>query len=409
VARRWGALSRLPPIRVLWLITAVPVAGYAVHQGFGLGGPGLNGLFDDWINDGLLWCAAVACLVAALRTTRGRAAWILVGLGLLSWATGDTIVSVRVGAGAAPPPTSISDVFWLAWYPLVIAGLVLLVRDRVPGFQLHRWIDGLAVMLLVATPWVALFLQPVAEHTNASGLAVVLDFAYPLADALLVGAVLGVFLLMDWRPGPMWLALGVALMAMGVADAIYSVQALGHSHERSVYDAAWAGAAMLVAYAAWQPPPGRLEPRDVTGWRAIALALAAQALAVSMQIYAIFYEVPTSEHVLTVFVLIIATIQIVVSRPRPQSDSQTLPDAQGLLASVTKPERRAPVQANQAERTPPRAAGSHGEVSEAPKLPLATPGPPGDQSVKCVPGSAGAGQRRPDPSLPSDPEVRRRP
>ena len=318
---------RLPPIRVLWPITAVLVAGYAVHQVFGLGGPSLNALFDDWINDGLLWCAAVACVLAAVRSTRSRAAWILIGLGLVSWATGDTIFSVRVGAGVAPPPTSISDIFWLAWYPLVVAGLVLLVRDRVAGFELPRWIDGLAVMLLVATPWVALFLQPLAEHTDASGLAVVLDFAYPLADAILVGTVLGVFALMDWRPGSMWVALGIALMAMGIADAIYSLQALGHSHERSVYGAVWVGAAMLVAYATWRPDPGRLEPRDVTGWRAIALPLAAQGVAVSIQIYAIFHEVPTSEHILAVLVLIIATIQIVVSRPRPQSDPEALPTA----------------------------------------------------------------------------------
>ena len=108
---------------------------------------------------------------------------------------------------------------------------------------------------------------------------------------------------------------------MGVADAISCVQALAHSHDRGIYDAAWAGAAMLVAYAAWQPHPGRLERREVIGWQAIALAVAAQALAIAIQTYAIFNEVPRSERILTVIVLIIATIQIVVSRPRPQSDS----------------------------------------------------------------------------------------
>ena len=189
-------------------------------------------------------------------------------------------------------------------------------------------------MLLVATPWVALFLQPVAEHSNASGLTVGLDFAYPLADAILVGAILGVFALMGWRPGRMWLALGVALTVMGVADAIYSVQALSHSHDRGVYDAAWAGAAIVVAYAAWQPHPGRLERREVTGWSAIALPIAAQALAVSMQIYAIFDEIPTSDSILTVIVLVIAMIQIVVSRPRPGSDSRAR-DAPASPASMT--------------------------------------------------------------------------
>ena len=350
--RRRGALLRLPPIAVLWPITAVLVALYAAHQGLGLGGRGVDGLFDGWINDGLLWCAAVACVGGALRASRSRAAWLLVALALASWATGDTIWSIRFVDAAAPPPTSISDVFWLAWYPLIVVALALLVRERVPGFELHRWIDGVAVMLLVATPWVALFLQPVAEHSSASGLAVVLDFAYPLGDAVLVGSILGVFALMGWRPGRMWLVLGVALTVMGVADAIYSVQALAHSHDRGVYGAAWAGAAILVGYAAWEPHPGRLERREVTGWRAIALAIAAQALAVSIQTYAIFEEIPRSERILTVIVLLIATLQIVVSRPRPRSDYRAPRDAPGSPASVTTPDRPGTSEANNA---PPKA------------------------------------------------------
>jgi len=339
-ARGRGALLHVPPIGVLWPIMAVPVALYAAHQGLGLGGRGVDGLFDDWINDGLLWCAAVACLVGALRASRSQAAWLLVALALASWAVGDTIWSIRFGVAAVSSSTSISDVFWLAWYPLIVAALALVVRDRVPGFELNRWIDGVAVMLLLATPWVALVLEPVAEHTSATRLAVVLDFAYPLGDAVLVGSVLGVFALMAWRPGRMWLALGVALMVMGVADAIYSVQALGHSHDRGVYDAAWAGAAILVAYAAWQPDPGRLERREVTGWSAIALAIAAQALAVSIQIYAFFDEIPRSERILTVIVLVIGMIQIVVSRPRPRSDSRAQLDAPGGPASMTTSDRR---------------------------------------------------------------------
>jgi hypothetical protein len=318
---------------------AVLVALYAAHQGLGLGGRGVDGLFDYWINDGLLWCAALACLWGARRQGRSRAAWLLVALALASWAIGDTIWSIRFGHAAAPPSTSISDVFWLAWYPLIVAALALLVRERVPGFELHRWIDGVAVMLLVATPWVALFLQPVAEHSSASGLAIVLDFGYPLADVILVGAILGVFALMGWRPGRMWLALGIAITVMGVADAINSVQALAHSHDRGVYDAAWAGAAVLVAYAACEPHPGRLERREVTGWSAIALAIAVQAIAVSIQTYAIFHEIPTSERMLTVAVLIIAMIQIVVSRPRPRSDSPAR-DAPDLPASMTTSDRR---------------------------------------------------------------------
>jgi hypothetical protein len=334
-ARRRGMLARPPSSGVLWWLAVVLVALYAAHQAVGLGGKSADDFFNYWVNGGLLWGAALACVAGALRERRSRAAWVLVSLALASWATGDTIWNIRFGHAAEPPLTSASDIFWLAWYPLIVAALALLVRDRVPGFQLHRWIDGVVVMLIVATPWVALFLQPVVEHSGASACDCVVDFSYPLADAVLVGATLGVFALMGWRPGRMWLALGVALTAMGVADATYSVQALGHTHERGISDPVWAAAAVLIAFAAWQPHPGKLEEREKSGWSAIALPLTAQALAASIQIYGLFHEIPRSERVLTAIVLVIAMVQIVLTRPRlraeqPADDAQRPSGANGI-------------------------------------------------------------------------------
>jgi hypothetical protein len=314
---------RWPGIGLIWPLLGVVVVLYAAHEDLGLGGAGSDTLFTQWVNDGLLWAAAAGCLAGAIRSTRSRTAWFLVALALASWATGDTIWSVRFDDVSTPPLTSISDVFWLAWYPLIMAALALLVRDRVPAFELHRWIDGVVVMLIVATPWVALFLEPVSEHASASALADAVNFAYPLGDAVVVGATLGVFALMGWRPGRMWLILGLGLTATGVADAIYSVQALGLTyHQGGIYDAVWAGGAVLVAYAAWQPHPGRLEPREVTGWPAIALPLAAPALAAAIQVYGFFHEIPRAERALTLVVLVIAMVQIVVTRPRRRPADQ---------------------------------------------------------------------------------------
>jgi hypothetical protein len=302
---------------LVWGLLAVLVGAYAAHENLGLGGAGTDELFDSWLNGILLWASAAACLVGALRERRGRAAWILVTVALGCWATGDTIWSIRFGPSGTGPLTSVSDIFWLAWYPLVLAALALLVRDRVPSFELHRWIDGVAVMLLVMIPWVALFLEPVESHSHASALANAVDFAYPLGNAMVFGATLGVYALMGWRPGRMWLVFGLGLGVMGIADAIYAVQALAnHHHPSTTYDAAWAAGALLVAYASWQPHPGRLERREVFGWHAIALPLTAQALGVGVQIYGLFHELPRSERALTLVVLVIATVQVVVTRPR---------------------------------------------------------------------------------------------
>jgi hypothetical protein len=366
-ARRRVPFLRLPPIGVLWPILAVVVGLDVAHLRLGLGGRGADSLFKDWISNGLLWCAAVASLGGALRVTRSRLAWLLVALALACWAAGDTIWSFRFDDVTAPA-TSISDAFWLAWYPLIIAALALLVRDRVPAFELHRWIDGVAVMLLVATPWVALFLEPVAHRAKASPLDLALSYAYPLGDAVIVGAVLGVFAVMGWRPGRMWVVLGIGLTAMGVIDAIYSVDALAHPHDRGLESAAWLAAAILIAYAAWQPHPGQLERREVTGWAAIALAIAAQAIAVSIQSYAIFHEIPRSERVLTVLVLIIATIQIVISRPRARPDSRAERGAADPPLTVTTsnwPQTRGSEQRDAPSSTPSARSASSRSTGES--------------------------------------------
>ena len=138
-------------------------------------------------------------------------------------------------------------------------------------------------MLLVATPWVALFLEPAARHSNASAFAEAVDFAYPIGDAILVGATLGVMALMGWRPGRMWIVLGAGFVALAIADAIYSVDALGHSYsEKTTFDAVWLVGIALIAYASWLPHPGQLEPVTVTGWQAIALPVSAQLLAIGL-------------------------------------------------------------------------------------------------------------------------------
>jgi hypothetical protein len=116
VARRRSRLPGVPGIGLIWPLLAVLVVLYAAHEDLGLG-LGSDTLFKQWVNDGLLWAAAAGCFAGALRSTRSRTAWLLVALALASWAIGDSIWSVRFADSSNPPLTSISDVFWLAWYP----------------------------------------------------------------------------------------------------------------------------------------------------------------------------------------------------------------------------------------------------------------------------------------------------
>ncbi len=140
-----------------------------------------------------------------------------------------------------------------------------------------------------------------------------------MLDVLLIGAILGVYGLLAWRPDTMWLLVGLAIVSTSVADAVFAVQ---EAEARAVvsannYNFIWTAGALLLALAAWARAPEADENAEaVVGMRAVALALFAQALAIGIQIYAIFHEVGKSERIVTIVVLVVASVQIILTRPR---------------------------------------------------------------------------------------------
>jgi hypothetical protein len=143
------------------------------------------------------------------------------------------------------------------------------------------------------------------------------DFSYPVFDVLMIGAILGVYGLLGWRPDAMWLLIGLAVATMAAADAAFAIQQARGVANDGHYAFVWTVGALAVALAAWvRAPDTAVEDRPVTGLRAIALALVAQALAIGIQIYAVFHEVGKSERIVTAVVLVVASVQIILTRPR---------------------------------------------------------------------------------------------
>jgi hypothetical protein len=115
----------------------------------------------------------------------------------------------------------------------------------------------------------------------------------------------------------MWVLIGVGILATTSADAAFAVQAARGVPQSGHYDFVWTLGALAISYAAWVRAPASHRDREgVVGMRAIALALIAQALAIGIQIYAFFEEVGRSERLVTVVVLVVASVQIILTRPR---------------------------------------------------------------------------------------------
>jgi hypothetical protein len=312
-AREMFAVPRA--LRVVWVLLAALVAVEATHEVLGLAGP--EALYESWFHDSVLVASAVLVLARAAREPRERGAWLAFGIGLVCWSTGTVLWDALYEGVARPPYPTAADVLWLLWYPFTALGIALLIREQVSGFELHRWMDGLAVTLLVLAATFPITLPPVEHYLSTSRLAGIVDVSYPVLDTLLVGAILGVCGLMAWRPGRVWLVLGFGLLIMAVADAAFAVQQARGIATDNNYDFVWAAGALLIAYAAWLPAQRPVQ-RGLLGWQAIALPLAAQLCAVALQVCIVLIpSFDTETHrVVVLVILIIATCQIILARPR---------------------------------------------------------------------------------------------
>ena len=96
--------------------------------------------------------------------------------------------------------------------------------------------DGIAVMLLVLVAGFGLVVQPLADRSSHSWVATVVDFGYPVLDVLLIGALLGIYGLLGWKPDAMWLFIGCGIAACTVADAAFAVEQAHSMVETSHYD-----------------------------------------------------------------------------------------------------------------------------------------------------------------------------
>jgi len=302
----------------VWGLLAILAAAEAFHEVLGLGGSGLDGLFNKGVFSVLILGSAGICLLRAVTIGHLRAAWTLLGLSLVSFGIGALVWSIHYAEVHPQPFPTVTDGFWLAYYPFAIGGLVLLARDRIVGFDLQRWIDGVAVALIAATPLVALVLHPMVEEgEQGTALARVVEFAYPVADILLLGALLGIFALAGWRPGRTWLLLGAGLAVFGIADSISAVQFVDGTFDFGDYNYLWTVGALLIAYASWQPDPLPSRPAKLVGWKAIVLPVTCQLIAAGIQLYVLFIdEIPESERIIALLIMALVLVQLWVSRPR---------------------------------------------------------------------------------------------
>ena len=189
--------------------------------------------------------SAAAASVAGARLNRPslRLPWYLFAAGLLAFAAGDVLFNLYAFVWHTDPPVpSVADVFYLAGYPFLAVGLILLVRRLRREERRGGRID--AVMLIVAfalCQWV--FIMKDAGDTGSFAERVV-ALSYPAMDVVLLSA------LVLFALTPIWRTASYRYLAGSIVLLLFADELYGLAPAKYV-TASWLDAAWLLSYVLW--------------------------------------------------------------------------------------------------------------------------------------------------------------
>jgi diguanylate cyclase (GGDEF)-like protein len=269
-------------VRATQVAAVAGLGAYAAQAAVAVCGSAADGFFETWVYTGLLLVAAALCLSRGFLVQRERAAWLILGIGVLAWAGGEIYWSAFLSDVAEPALPNGADVLWFAFFPCCYVAMVLLVRARVREFRPSLWLDGIVGSLAIAAVGTALVFGALSA---GGGAEVTLDLAYLLADLLLLGCVISVFALTGWRPGATWALLGGGLAMAAIVDGFFMyLDATGGSVDSTLVATLWPASALMIGAAAWQETPGR-RPLRIEGLRVVALPALFATAALGVLVY----------------------------------------------------------------------------------------------------------------------------
>ncbi len=283
---------RTAPVAIRLLLAALTLllVVYAAELTFHFLPETASVLMQKYSGHPLFLGSAALCALRGIRNAEERAAWLLMGLGLLSWELGLVFYTFFQWNLETIPMPSPADAGYLLFYPPTYAALALLSRSRIRGRSNALWIDGAIGALAVGAVGAAILFDAVLQSTGGPAVTVATNLGYPLADLLMLALVVAVVGMTGWRKAGVWGWIAGGMATFAVADGLYLYGTAVGSYEAGViYDAGWAMAALLVAYGAWTPAtPMRVEV--IITRRAILLPILFAVASIGLLVYDHFHR-----------------------------------------------------------------------------------------------------------------------
>ena len=231
----------------------------------------------------LLGGAAIVALIAGARgnSPKRRLPWYLLAIGQGFFVASDVLASnyERLFGGALPFP-SVADSFHLAFYPLLVGGMVLLIREREESRERSALIDALIVTMALATLLWVYLISPYANDGAMSWLTRMASIGYPAMDILVLGVVARMAAGSHRREPSFIFLMSGAVFLLG-ADTIFGARLLEeHFTPGPATSAGWAVFYVMLTASALHPSMRLLSepgPESDTGLTRARLALLACA------------------------------------------------------------------------------------------------------------------------------------
>jgi diguanylate cyclase (GGDEF)-like protein/PAS domain S-box-containing protein len=258
--------------------------------------------------------SGVAAILVGVRMNRpaARTAWLLFAAGQLLFVSGDVYTYSNPNASFPSP----GDALYLMVYPVLMAGLLVLVRRRNPRRDPAALIDALILTIGFGLfSWVFL-IAPNIHLGGLTWLAKGVSIAYPLGDVLLLAA--AIRLAVDaGKRAPAFYLLSGSIVCLLATDSAYNLAILKdtYSHTQLIYDLGWISYYLLWGAAALHPSMRALDepaPEARPRLTPLRLALLGAACLISPSIR--FVQAFDSPDVLVLIVASAVLFLLVVSR-----------------------------------------------------------------------------------------------
>jgi diguanylate cyclase len=222
---------------------------------------------------------AMSVLGACLMRGPRRRVWVALAAGQFLYLAGDALWALYEEVLHIAPYPSLADAFYLTRYVLLTLGLMWLIRGRHPGRDRAAFLDAAIISTGFGVLGGVFVVAPAAADGGGSLLSQVVAGAYPVADLLLLAAVVRLFRSGTVRSLSFWSLAGGLTITM-VVDIQYVLSVVSGAWFPDWVNTGWLVGYLLIGFSAMHPSVDLLSeptpdgPEHLTSARLVALGLA---------------------------------------------------------------------------------------------------------------------------------------